>query len=217
MLPDEVIVVDDGSNDDTKVVLKEFDVKYFYQPNGGVSSARNLGIQKASGDLIFFLDSDDEWDNSKLQEQVLFHEKNPKILFSHTNETWIKNSKFIKQSKKHKKPTGFCFDENLAICKIGASCICVHKDVFKKVGVFEESLQICEDYEFYLRVLNFYELGLIDLNLTNKYAGHEQLSFSCGNIDEFRLKALDILLNKDISQPNKKLILNEIKRKEKWK
>lgn len=60
----EIVVIDDGSTDKTKeaidLIANDRPVKYFYQENKGVSSARNLGVKKSSGNIIVFLDSDDE-------------------------------------------------------------------------------------------------------------------------------------------------------------
>ena len=70
-LPSEVIVVDDGSTDNTSHIQLDFPkIKYIYQKNSGVSSARNTGIKNATSDWIAFLDSDDTWLESKLELQV---------------------------------------------------------------------------------------------------------------------------------------------------
>jgi len=100
----EIIVIDDGSNDETKKIIENYDIKYFYQRNSGVSSARNKGIKVAKYDWIAFLDSDDTWREDKLQKQVDFHIKNKNILFSHTGEKWIRDEKTVKYPKRLKKP-----------------------------------------------------------------------------------------------------------------
>jgi glycosyltransferase involved in cell wall biosynthesis len=205
---DEIIVVDDGSDDDTPLVLKSFNdkIKIITQKNSGVSSARNSGIKSAKNSWICFLDSDDIWQEKKLEQQIAFHEANPHILFSHTGEAWIRDEKPVKQKKQHKKPSGFCFEENLNFCKIAPSTVMIDKTVFDKVGYFDEALEVCEDYDMWLRVLNTFEVGLIDKALTTKFAGHEQLSFKYHSMDRYRVQAL--LKHKESS-----VVKDEIKKK----
>ncbi len=77
--PREILVIDDGSTDDTKRVTESFgdQVHYFYKPNGGASSARNSGILLAKGQWIAFLDGDDRWRPGKLRRQLSLLEKAP--------------------------------------------------------------------------------------------------------------------------------------------
>ncbi len=189
----EIIVVDDGSYDNTPEVLKSFgyEIKVITQSNRGVSCARNRGIVNSSFDWIAFLDSDDEWDKDKIKEQVEFHKNNPKILISYTEELWIRNGKKINQKFHHKKFSGFCFEDNLDFCHIAPSSILMKRDIFEKIGYFDESLVVCEDYDLWLRVLREFPIGLIEKKLIIKYAGHEnQLSFSYEAMDRFRVEAL---------------------------
>ena len=98
--PKEVIVIDDGSTDDTSKIQNLFpQIKYFYQENAGVSSARNLGINKSTCEWMAFLDSDDEFHVDKLNLHVEFHKYNPNILVSYTDETWIRCGKEVKLPK----------------------------------------------------------------------------------------------------------------------
>lgn len=192
----EIIIIDDGSTDNTKDIVhnyieKHSNIKYIFQNNSGVSKARNIGIKEAKNEWICFLDSDDMWEKEKIQEQVEFHRNNPHIYFSHTDELWIFNDKIIKQKKHQLKPQGFCFQENLANTLIGASTVMIHKKIFEDIGYFDEDLLACEDYDLWLRILQKYELGLVDKKLIKKIAGHEnQLSFTTKLMDEYRIKAL---------------------------
>jgi glycosyltransferase involved in cell wall biosynthesis len=189
----QIIVVDDGSSDLTPQILQLYKdkIEIITTKNQGVSRARNIGIAHSKYRWITFLDSDDEWDEKKLELQYSFHQKNPHILFSHTLERWIKNGKTIKPKKHHKKPKGWCFDENISFCKIAPSSVMVAREVLDKVGCFDESLRVCEDFDLWLRILKRYELGLIEKELVTKYAGHkDQLSTRYHSMDEQRIYAL---------------------------
>lgn len=188
---DEIIVVNDGSTDNTKQLLEQYDIKYIFQENQGVSSARNTGIKEAQNDWICFLDSDDIWEPNKIEKQIAFHKLYPHILFSHTDELWRFNEKIIKQKKHQLKPSGYCFKENIPNTLIGASTVMCHKSIFDAIGLFDEELKACEDYDLWLRILDKYELGLVDEKLITKIAGHSgQLSFETPLMDSFRVKAL---------------------------
>ena len=205
---DEIIVVDDGSTDETAIVLQSFDdkIKIITQKNNGVSSARNAGIKASKNRWVCFLDSDDIWHKEKLEQQLAFHKANPHILFSHTEEEWIRDGKTVKQKKQHKKPSGFCFEENLNFCKIAPSTVMIEKTLFDKVGYFDESLEVCEDYDMWLRVLKTFEVGLLDEVLTTKFAGHEQLSFKYHSMDKYRIEAL-------LKHKNREVVKQEIEKK----
>jgi len=197
--PHEIIVVNDGSTDDTSKMLKKYPVKVIEQKNSGVSSARNSGILNSSGDIIAFLDDDDEWEKSKLQEQLKIHNK-----FSHTHEVWIRDGKVLNQKAHHKKPEEECFYDNLSFCKIAPSTVLIDKNILLEVGLFDESLEVCEDFDLWLRVLKKYPIKLLKKPLTKKYAGEsEQLSFKYFAMDRFRILSLlkfkeDKLVKKEI-------------------
>ena len=195
--PFEIILVDDGSSDGTSKMVKEkfpF-VKLIYQQNSGVSSARNTGIKAAQGEWVAFLDSDDEWFPEKLENQISTIHKNPGILFYHSNETWIKNGILINQKKKHRKYGGWIFEKCLDICRISPSSVLMHKSIFTKVGLFDENLPICEDYDMWLRVTSKYKIFYSDKVLIKKNGGHsDQLSIAPNGIENYRAYAIEKLL-----------------------
>ncbi len=209
---DEIIIVDDGSNDNTQEICSQYNIKYIYQDNQGVSSARNIGIRQATNDWIAFCDSDDIWHKDKIEKQISFHKNNPNILVSHTDEIWKFNDKIIKKKAHQKKPKGYCFIDNLNSCKIGASTLLLHKSILNNIGLFDEKLTACEDYDLWLRILEKYELGLVDEELIVKIAGHKgQLSFETSMMDTFRVQSLKKHLHGKYKNEVKNELLKKLK------
>jgi len=206
-LPKEIIVVDDGSTDNTQNIQKDFpNIKYLYQTNQGVSSARNRGIKNASYAWIAFLDSDDTWHEDKLAEQASYHQTHKDILMSYTDEVWIRDNKEIKIPKKFKKIGKDVFLENLSYCNIAPSSACLHKSLFEKYGAFDEALEVCEDYDLWLRIALKEKVGFINQKLITKYAGHaNQLSFKHWGMDRFRVQTLEKLLDLSNSAKNNQI------------
>ncbi len=193
--PKEVIVVDDGSFDETSQIIKQFPkIKYIYQENSGVSSARNLGSIHATFEWIAFLDSDDEWDKEKLKEQVTFHANNEHILISYTDECWVRNGVEVKIPKKFQKIGQDAFLENISYCNIAPSSVFIAKELLQGVGFFDESLEVCEDYDLWLRIACKNEVALLNKKLIIKHAGaDDQLSYKYWGMDRFRVQTLEKL------------------------
>ena len=198
---EQIIVVDDGSTDETEQLIKENypGVELISQQNKGVSAARNTGIQKATGDWICLLDSDDSWQANKLEKQTHAISENPEYLVCHTNETWYRNGKILNQGKKHEKRGGHIFQHCLPLCAISPSSVMIHKKLFQEVGLFDEALAACEDYDMWLRICCRYPVLFIDEALTNKFGGHDdQLSRQHWGMDRFRIIALEKILKSDV-------------------
>jgi len=188
----ELFFIDDGSTDGTKnpegLSPK---IRYLRQENKGVAAARNLGIRNARGKWLAFLDSDDEWLPGKLEKQLLFHDKNPQFWISQTQEIWVRRGVRVNSMKKHAKKSGEIFEASLPLCLISPSCTLIRSDLLQETGLFDESFQVCEDYELWLRITARFPVGLVDEALTVKYGGHEdQLSKRYWGMDAFRIRAI---------------------------
>jgi glycosyltransferase involved in cell wall biosynthesis len=189
----EILVIDDGSTDDTRdIVSAAFPgVRYHYQENGGVSYARNAGIRLATGDWIALLDSDDRWHHHKLERQARALQENPAYAICHTDEIWIRNGKRVNPMHKHAKKGGHIFRHGLPRCAISPSSVLISKQLLEDVGKFDERLPACEDYDLWLRLCARYPVLYLEEPLTIKYGGHaDQLSRRYWGMDRFRVYAL---------------------------
>ena len=142
----EIVVIDDGSTDSTAAAVKKFadPVCYYYRENTGQAAARNLGIQKAQGEYIAFIDSDDLWPLNKL--------KNHLACFSLLPDTHIVQGLIqIESPDKPGKAEFQAYLEQFPHILTNLGGMLVHRSVFDKIGTFNENLSFHEDTEFWLR------------------------------------------------------------------
>ena len=198
----QVIVVDDGSTDGTGLAVRDTypQVDYLWQPNRGVSSARNVGIGQATQPWIALLDADDEWLPTKLASQferlqARSEQTSSELKICHCEEIWIRNGRRVNSGKRHVKPEGDVFNESLVLCAMSPSSILIHRDVWAAIGLFDEQLPACEDYDLWLRIAARYPVALVKEPQIKKYGGHaDQLSTAFWGMDRFRIRALQRLL-----------------------
>ena len=188
----ELIVVDDGSTDRTPEILNSYGdrLRVIRQANQGVSAARNRGIGASSGPLIALLDSDDIWLPEKLTVQVDFFKKHPSALICQTEEIWIRNGLRVNPGKRHRKPSGVIFERSLDLCLVSPSAVMVRRVLLEVVGLFDENLPACEDYDLWLRVGCRFPVHLIDKPLTIKRGGHEDQLSRQSSLDRYRIRSL---------------------------
>lgn len=227
----DIIVVDDASTDCTMKILDSYKKKIVNVPsqsNRGVSFSRNLGVQHSQCSWIAFLDSDDEWFPSKLDEQVNYIKKHPYLSIMQCNEQWLRNGKSFNKKKHHAKKNAWIFDLCLERCSVSPSGVLMSRDIFNKYLGFDDKLPVCEDYALWLQISRFHIIGLLDKPLLTKYGGHkDQLSVKYEVMDTFRVKALlGILDNEKVDCYKEKLIavlsqkirvlLNGYKKRSNW-
>jgi len=162
----EVIVVDDGSTDDTGERLKSFGarVRYVRQENGGISVARNTGIKLSRGDWIALLDSDDIWHPQKLERQWSVLQRRPDVGAISVDFRWFWNPLDI-AVELERKYSGEARVESISQWKFvfgyhfsGGSGALINRACFDRVGLFDETLRAAEDLEMWVRLTNRYRL-----------------------------------------------------------
>ncbi|NNF98933.1 MAG: glycosyltransferase [Desulfobacteraceae bacterium] len=188
----ELIVVDDGSTDDTARILTGYgtDISIIHQENRGVSAARNRGIHSSRGEYIAFLDSDDLWLPEKLAVQLAYFNDHPQYHICQTEEIWIRKGVRVNPKKRHKKLSGMIFEKCLPLCLVSPSAVMMRHSLFDDIGVFDESLPACEDYDLWLRTTWKYPVGLIETPLIIKRGGHDDQLSGMPELDKFRIQAL---------------------------
>jgi glycosyltransferase involved in cell wall biosynthesis len=163
-----------------------------------VSAARNTGISAARHDWIALLDSDDVWQQNKLEKQLQGLNNSPEYLICHSDETWIRNGFRVNQMNKHKKAGGHIFQHCLPLCVISPSAVMIHRLLFDEIGLFDETLPACEDYDLWLRLCSRDPVLYIEEALVTKYGGHDdQLSRQYWGMDRFRIQTLNKIISSD--------------------
>jgi GT2 family glycosyltransferase len=204
----EIIVIDDGSTDRTAAALEEefgADIRLFSTPNRGVAAARNFGVAVSRGELIAFLDSDDLWLRGKLRAQTAFFAEHPQAEICQTEEIWIRNGVRVNPCAHHRKPSGDIFEPSLRLCLVSPSAVMLRRELFERVGGFNERLPVCEDYDLWLRIARDTPVWLIDRPLIIKRGGHaDQLSRRFWGMDRFRVAALTRLLEQGELTPTQR-------------
>lgn len=212
----ELIVVDDGSTDGTAKELARFDgrLRFFATPRGGVAAARNFGASQARGRYLAFLDSDDLWRRRKLEVQTLFFEQHPEVRICQTEEIWIRNGIKVNSKFIHQKPSGDIFARSLELCLVSPSAAMMTKELFERLGGFDETFPVCEDYDLWLRIAANHSVALIPEPLVIKRGGHgDQLSRSTWGMDRYRVEALRKVLRSDIGGARRLAALEVLRRK----
>lgn len=177
----ELIVVDDGSTDDTRQRLSVYAdrIQYIYKDNGGACSARNLGMRHAKGDLIGFLDCDDMYAVNKVELGVEYLNSHPEAGFIHTAAYFIEREDQVVSTYSHRKSRhqGWISRRLIFGNYICNSTVMVRRSCLDTVGLFDESIFTPADWDLCLRLAERYRVGYINIPLT-KYRVSDNYIFN---------------------------------------
>lgn len=168
----EIIIVDDGSTDNTREIAEKYlakGVRYHQQKNQGVAAARNAGIRLSKGEFVAFLDADDLWLPDKLELQMdAINEFNVGIiacgyrLIDYVSGSSLSEVVRKNYSGREELYKTLCISQIIPACSSG---MVIKTDYFRTVGYFDEALRIAEDWEIWLRLAERYEIKFVELPL----------------------------------------------------
>ncbi len=208
-------VVDDGSNDRTAELLDTYTdsrINTLRIPHQGVSSARNAGVRasRGRGDLLAFLDSDDEWLPLKLERQLEYWNENPHVSLVYSSEIWIRDGRRVNPPKQYRGMAGRVLIPSIRACVISPSTAMMKRETFEELGGFDESYPVCEDYDLWLRLCSRHEVGWIPEPLVIRHGGRpDQLSGSTSAMDYWRVKAMAHLRQTTSLSADEQAVLEE--------
>lgn len=209
----EIIIVNDGSKDESQKAVEDYisknslnsKIKLINKKNGGVSTARNQGMKLSKGDYIAFLDSDDEWLQGKLKEQISYMERNKNVLMTGTTMNGHVFKKFF--CKNFSETTEITLKNLLFKNFFQPSTVIIRKEIIAKIGYFDENQRYAEEGNYFYRIANKYKCVLINKSFLNfgdgkPGFGHSGLSGNLKEMEKGELKNLKFAYNQNyISRP----------------
>jgi len=215
----EIIVIDDGSTDNTKEIIENNfpQVRYYYLPHRGASRARNYGIQRARGEYIAFLDADDLWLAEKLQKQIGVFNADQELMLVFTEHRFF-DSNGIREatfSKKERLMTGDVVKNIFLYSHVALPTVMVRKNVFQEIGYFEEYLNVAEDDNLWIRIALKFRIHLLDEVLVHCRMTEDSLSRTTSGLVTGVLKNVE-LIEKKYPELRKRLGPVNIRRKKSY-
>jgi glycosyltransferase involved in cell wall biosynthesis len=208
----EIIIVDDGSKDNTEEIVrnyKEERIKYIrHTRNKGASAARNTGIKASRGKYIAFQDSDDEWFPDKLRQQIkVFDDSSPEVGVVYSGFYRIEgNKKVYLPEERFTQKDGNIHHELLKGNFVGTPAVLIRKECFEKIKYFDENLLALEDWELWIEISKHYNFKYINKPLLYVYSTPNSVNLNQNNM----LKAHEVVLLKHLDDFAKdKKILSE--------
>jgi glycosyltransferase involved in cell wall biosynthesis len=192
--PEEVIVVDDGSTDDTAAVAAGLGARVISQPNGGIAASRNTGIRNASGEWLAFLDADDMWAPTKLERQAACIRPGTVLVYTGVrifDDHGVRGQRPATDPIKARKMLRYCNP-------IAPSSVLVRREAVIQIGSFRDGLNACEDWGLWFRLLPLGHLEAVPDFLTDYYVYPNSLSTNPENMLQAANAIIDLTLTADL-------------------
>ena len=209
----EIIIIDDGSTDSTRDTVENYHskVKYIFQENEGVSSARNTGIRASVGDYIAFLDADDVWLPTKLEDQFTIFNREHDIGFVYCDNYFVNERLHPISNYSRKSPLleGDILMSFLLDYFLITSGLMVKKECFSSIGYFNKDYVVDEDFEFFVRLARHYRAGVVKKKLFLRRIFKKSLSrqdFQRNSTYDIQIFEEFISNNKIFYRNNKKIL-----------
>ena len=192
--PEEVIVVDDGSTDNTAALAAELGARVISRPNGGLSAARNTGIENTSSEWIALLDADDLWAPEKLERQAACIRPETVLVYTGIRIFDDNGVRAVRRA-----------DDPIAARKmlryrnpITPSTALVRREAVVQDGGFREDIRACEDWEMWFRLQRLGQFEVVPDALTDYYVYPNSLSANPGKMLEALDRIIDTTLLRDL-------------------
>jgi glycosyltransferase involved in cell wall biosynthesis len=212
----EVVVIDDGSTDNTESVARSFGdrVSYLKQENKGAGAARNHGIKRSRGEYVAFLDSDDLWLPGKLAEQIPLLDRDPELGLVYSDWAVVAEQGEALPSYLRNLPaaSGYVFDELVQCGFILTSGTVVRRSCFDDVGYFDETLSIAQDYDLWLRICYRWKIALVNKPLVIKRNRDGNLSSNLPKTAAERIMLFEKALEKfsDMTPRSRRVVRRQV-------
>ena len=208
--PSEVIVVDDGSTDDSAEIARKLGARVVSRPNGGLSAARNTGVRSASNEWVALLDADDLWSPDKLRAQADLVQADTVLVYTGIRIFGDEGVRTIRPGASPAEARKMLRYRN----PITPSTVLAKREALARNGGFREDIRACEDWEMWVRLQRLGNFAAVTEPLTDYYVGPSTMSADPKRMLDAVEQILPTTLVTDLNGPSRWVWTNRIRAKQ---